>query len=62
MKKPDFKEQLVSWKQCYATSFYLIRHLRNGWALELLAMIFVTLLFPVVFFVVAYLEADDAEQ
>lgn len=62
MKKPDFKEQLDSWKACYATSFHIILHLRKSWLAELLTMIFVTLLFPVVFFVVAYLEADDAEQ
>lgn len=61
MKKPDFKEQLVSWKRSYLASFSTIRHLRHGWALELLVMILVTLLFPVVFFVVAYLEADDAK-
>lgn len=62
MKKPDFKAQLVSWKQCYATSFHTITHLQKNWFGELLAMIFVTLLFPVVFFIVAYLEADDDQQ
>ncbi len=62
MKKPDFKEQLVSWKQCYATSFHTITHLQKNWFCELLATIFVTLLFPVVFVIVAYLEADDAQQ
>ena len=62
MKKPDFKEQLVSWKQCYATSFHTITHLQKNWFGELLAMVFVTLLFPLVFLITAYLEADDAEQ
>lgn len=61
MKKPDFKYHWETWKQSYGTGIYCIRRLAPGWQWEVLAMIFVTLLFPVVFLITAYLEADDAK-
>lgn len=59
MKKPDFKYAWEDWKRSYVTSFYLIRALQKGWQWELLAMIFVTLLFPLVFLISAYLETPN---
>lgn len=61
MKKPDFQYAWDDLCACYAVSFRCLRNLEPGWVFELLLLLLVTLLFPIIFLLDAFMGAPDDE-
>ncbi len=61
MKKPDFRYAWNDLCTCYVVSFRCLRNLEPGWVFELLLLLLVTLLFPVVFLLDAFLGVPDEQ-
>lgn len=62
MKKPDFKYAWNDLCSCYSVSFRCLKNLEPGWRLELLLLLLVTLLFPILFLLDAFLGVPDDQQ